>query len=139
MMVLEARETFSFENATGPKGRQGFSVDWRLGLIRGEAEGFWSLDMTAQHVAAWIECVRRIHAEGRAVRVVADLRRAQTQSQDVASMVQREIAGLYREGDRVAVVVEVGLLKTQLRRILNNDLSRFFTDAEEAERWVLAC
>lgn len=137
MTTRAARDTFSFENSDGPKGRQGFSVEWPLGLIRGEAEGFWSLDMTAQHVAAWIKCVRRIHSEGRPVRVVADLRRAQTQSQEVASMVQRELAGLYRDGDRVAIIVEASLLKTQLRRILNTDHASYFADAEAGERWAL--
>jgi hypothetical protein len=139
MVALAARETFTFRNAEGQAGWQGFTVDWSLGLIRGEADGFWRLDMTAQHVAAWIRCVRRIHADGRHARVVADLRHAQTQSQEVASLVQREIAGLYRAGDRVAVVLPCGLLKTQIRRILANDVSRYFDDIEEAERWALEC
>lgn len=139
MVASTVRETFTFRNAEGPSGWQGFTVDWSLGLIRGEAEGFWRLDMTAQHVAAWIRCVRRIHAEGRPARVIADLRRAQTQSQEVASFVQREIAGLYRADDRVALVLRSGLLKTQIRRILANDVSRYFDDTEEAERWALEC
>jgi hypothetical protein len=139
MVTVSARDTFTFRNAEGPSGYQGFSVDWSLGLIRGEAEGFWRLDMTAQHVAAWAKCVRRIHAEGKPARAVADLRRAQTQSQEVASLVQREIADLYREGDRVAVVLPSGLLKTQIRRILSSEVSRYFDDIDDAERWALGC
>jgi len=131
-------QTFSFHNTDGPKGWQGFSVEWQRGLIRGEAEGFWSLPMTEQHVAAWIKCIRRIHSEGRTVRVIADLSRAQTQSQEVASMVQRQVAGLYREGDRIAVIVKASLLKTQLRRVLNSHRAMYFTDADEGERWVLS-
>lgn len=139
MVAVVDRETFAFRNAEGPSGWQGFSVDWTLGLIRGEAEGFWQLDMTRQHIAAWVKCVRRIHAEGKPARVVADLRRAQTQSQEVASLVQRETAGLYRDGDRIAVVLPAGLLKTQIRRILSSEVSGYFADIDEAERWALCC
>jgi hypothetical protein len=131
-------EHFEFRNASGPAGYQAFSVDWRAGLIRGIGEGFWTMEQASTHIQTWKECVRAIQNMQMPVRVIADLRKSQTQSQKVASFVRDALMHVYLPRDRMAVVVESSLAKMQFRRIVSGEGYGYFVSYDAAETWIAA-
>lgn len=129
-------EMFEFRNTDGGSGYQAFTVDWTTGIIRGRAEGFWSMDMTTSHLQRWIESVQKIQRSGMRVRVLADLRKTQAQSHDVADFLRNRLEGIYHAEDRIAMIVASPLVKMQMRRMLDSVIREFFLSVGEAEQWL---
>jgi hypothetical protein len=136
MTPSHAIETFEFRNDSGPAGYQSFTVDWASGVIRGRGEGFWSMKQTTDHFRRWVDCVRTIQSTRLRVRIVADLRRSQTQSREVADFLRQALEGIYRPKDRIAMVVSNSLVKMQMRRLLASDIREYFLSPAEAEAWL---
>lgn len=71
------------------------------------------------------------------VRVLADLRNSPIRTQEAAERMRLGNLALYREGDRVALIVESSLLKMQLRRTLV-EYQNIFLSPHAAETWLTA-
>jgi hypothetical protein len=136
MTPTTAIDSFEFHNDAGPAGYQTFSVDWSSGMIRGRGEGFWSMQQTTAHFRRWVDCVRTIQSAGLRVRVMADLRKSQTQSREVADFLRQALEGIYRPEDRIAMIVSNSLVKMQMRRLLASDIREYFLSPGEAEAWL---
>ena len=70
------------------------------------------------------------------VRVLVDGRKMVTQSADVVNRMQVETGKLYRDGDRVAVLVSSPLFKMQLQRSVADNFRRLFVSEDEAQLWL---
>jgi len=71
------------------------------------------------------------------VRVLADLRNSPIRTQESAERMRTGNLALYRDGDRVALIVESSLLKMQLRRTLV-EYQNIFLSPSAAETWLTA-
>lgn len=71
------------------------------------------------------------------VRVLADLRNSPIRTQEAAERMRTGNLALYRDGDRVALIVESSLLKMQLRRTLV-EYQNIFLSPSAAETWLTA-
>jgi len=129
---------FSFVNeASAHGGTIRSAVDSR-GVIRVAAQGFWSVKQATDHFNQLSASVRDLHGRGIKVSVIVDLRGADAQGQDVAKLLSEDGTGIYRAGDKVAMVVPSSLVKLQLRRVVEVEFHQFFLTLEEAEAWALA-
>lgn len=129
-------QTYEFRNGSGPAGYQALSVDWSAGIVRGWDEGFWSLDMTVRHFQCWAECVRGIHRSGLRVRILADVRRMQPQSREVADFLSQALDGFYEPEDRIAIVVAHPIVKMQVRRVIASGVETYVLSPEAGEQWL---
>ena len=99
------------------------------------ARGIWSPTQVTDFAKDWSNVVAAMHSRGKSPQVLVDLCEAVVQPSDVAEATDGSF-DLYREGDRIALVVPSVLMKAQLRRVLDQKFHTFFTDRHEAERWL---
>jgi hypothetical protein len=139
---MDQRDRHAFRHvndAPGAAGSLATEVDYGLGIIRGTAIGFWSVQQVDAHFTALDRCVRALHHRGLTVSVIVDMRAsAPAQSQEVSMRLKAGVTGIYRPGDRVAMVLATSLAKMQLRRILDSEYHEFFLSLSAAEKWALA-
>jgi hypothetical protein len=131
-------ERIAFVNEHDPDSAISAVIDWRVGLIRIVATGFWSRRQTTEHFAAYRQWAERIHASGLCLSLIVDMREAPPQSQEIADILRRGTTGTYRPGDRCAMIVASSIAKLQMRRVLNEDYTTFFVSPIAAETWALA-
>lgn len=132
-------QRFAFPNdEPGSTGLLAFTIDWHTGVIEAEAHGFWAPEQTKAHFAAYVDCVAELHRRGLAALVVVDTRESAAQSQEVAEILRRSVEGLYRPGDRVAMVVQNSIAKMQMRRVLQADFHEYFLSINAARNWAFA-
>lgn len=121
---------------TGNRCIVGF--DPKAGIIRVEAHGFWSY----AEADAYARDLGRIIAEVRGrlgcVRTLSDRRNVPVLQGEVADRLGRLNAELYRPEDRVALVVDSSLTRSQLRRQVSHAGTCVFLSMTTAEEWLLA-
>jgi len=137
--MIESRPPQQYDSANdlpGAPGTLSTNVDWPSGAIRVTAVGFWAPDQASDHFAHYASCVRRIHQDGLPARVMIDFRQGVAQANSMIEGVSKGIEGLYRAGDRIAILEGGSILKMQLKRLLASEEYKFFTDELEAESWL---
>lgn len=129
-------DVFEFRNEEGgPVGRQVFAVDWSTGHMRGYCVGFLTSKTATAHFKQWADTVRDLHRRHLPVRILVDLRQASAQSQEVADLIDRAVADIYRSRDRIAMVVPHAILRMQMRRVTDMN-HKFFDALDPAEAWL---
>lgn len=137
MLGTTSIEKFEFKSDhAGTPGLMAFVVDWPRGTIRCLSSGFWSCDQAKRHFEAYVSCVREIHRRGTPAYIVVDLRTAAAQSQQVTTILHDAVEGLYKPGDRIAMVMGNSVAKMQMRRLLQPEYHEFFLSLNAAEKWV---
>lgn len=115
-----------------------FEADERLAVLRVKSSGFWSVRQIATYFQNYNACVARWHERQMTVTSICDLREAAAQSQEVTDLLSRSVSGVYKPGDRVAMIVANSLVKMQMRRILDGEYHEFFLSLAAGEQWALA-
>lgn len=115
-----------------------FEADDRLAVLRVVSSGFWSVRQIATYFQNYNACIARWHGRQMNVTAICDLREAATQSQEVTDLLSRSISGIYKPGDRVAMIVANSLVKMQMRRVLDGQYHEFFLSLPAGEQWALA-
>jgi hypothetical protein len=108
------------------------------GVIRAHTRGGWSLeevDRYFAHLGAFVAEARKI--SGRA-KLLIDRRETPLQPPAIDARFGRANAELYREGDRLALVVGSSLIKVQMRGHFTHPGSKAFLSCEAAETWLSA-
>jgi hypothetical protein len=108
------------------------------GVIRARTHGGWTLeevDQYVSHLAGFVGEARRIF--GRA-RLLIDRRETPLQPPAIDARFGRANAELYRDEDRLALVVESSLIKVQMRGHFSHPGSKAFLSCEAAETWLNA-
>lgn len=107
-------------------------------LIEVRGSGIWSpVYADAHFMRLQFALVQLRHAKGVA-RVLVDLSEAMVQPADTAARVKYWTGKLYREGDRVAMVVASSLLKIQMRHAVAITAFEVFISDRAARLWLSA-
>ena len=115
-----------------------FSLDRERGLVRIRMHGFYGL----KDVEAFFEARRKAHAAlglpRNAHMTLNDLRGMKIQQQEVIHAFQKGLAVPEEKARRLAVVVDAAMARGQANRAIASEDTRYFTDPESAEAWLLA-
>jgi hypothetical protein len=106
------------------------------GIIRIEGRGFLTATQLARMFVELGTFVDGRRARREPVRVLVDNRQILIHSSDAADRIQQDTGHVYRENDRVAVVVESTLARMQFRRVLDPTTHRLFVSEEAAFAWL---
>jgi hypothetical protein len=131
---MEKREHFNGD--AGLTGEMSVTFDIATGRIRSYGAGFWSIPQTIAFFADWKQIVRRVHVAERRVSALVDMRESQVQKVEVAGIIATATAGIYDEGDAIAMLVPTSLATIQMRRVLDTRFHSFFTSYQAAEMWL---
>lgn len=107
------------------------------GLIEVTGTGQWTRADADEHFAALAGVLRRAREKAGTVRVLVDLRTAGAQPAATTERIAHWTGLLYREGDRVAILVASSLLKSQMRRITTRATRELFISEDAARLWLM--
>ncbi|APR53894.1 STAS/SEC14 domain-containing protein [Sphingomonas koreensis] len=111
--------------------------DDRVKILRINSVAVQQLADVDRYLATLGDVVRDARLRFGKVRVLADLRNSPIRTQEAAERMRTGNLALYRDGDRVALIVESSLLKMQLRRTLV-EYQNIFLSPSAAETWLTA-
>lgn len=111
--------------------------DDRVRILRINSVAVQQLADVDRYLAILGDVVRDARLRFGKVRVLADLRNSPIRTQEAAERMRTGNLALYRDGDRVALIVESSLLKMQLRRTLV-EYQNIFLSPSAAETWLTA-
>ena len=107
-------------------------------LVRISMGGFWSVEMAQIFAGEFQTVARRHRSHSRQLRFLIDGRGMAIQSAEVKAILIKQVP--YREGDRIAVIVEGMLAKMAASRHMqtysNGIAHEAFTSVDEAEAWL---
>lgn len=107
------------------------------GVIRMVVRGFFDPETLHRHFHENRLMVERWRLQGRRIRVLIDAVHLLPHSPEGQAIVQAATASIYREGDKVAVLVSSSLVKMQMRRALSQgDMIDFFISENAANLWL---
>jgi hypothetical protein len=119
-------------------GQLGHSIDARDGVIRVVGEGVYTADQARRHFVALRKTVARVRSERSRVKVLVDTSHGAVQTAEVVAIIENGTRGLYRSGDRVALIVASMLHKVQMRRITDSSITELFLSESAAMTWLCA-
>ncbi|CAN5197409.1 hypothetical protein BH10PSE12_BH10PSE12_36320 [soil metagenome] len=131
---MERREHFNEE--PGITGEMSFAFDVDAGHVWAFGSGFWSVRQAGAFFADWTSIIRRIHATGQVVSALVDMSASAVQKAEVVDIIARGTAGLYENGDTVAMLLASSLSKMQMRRVHDPRFHQFFISRNAAETWL---
>ncbi len=70
--------------------------------------------------------------------MLVDLRKSPVQSVETAGRIKAATSRIYKPGDRIAIVVQSSLVKTQMRQVVDVTTVELFISIDAAEMWLLA-
>lgn len=111
--------------------------DDRVRILRINSVAVQQLADVDRYLAILGDVVRDARLRFGKVRILADLRNSPIRTQEAAERMRTGNLALYRDGDRVALIVESSLLKMQLRRTLV-EYQNIFLSPSAAETWLTA-
>jgi len=119
----------------GPEGVISFFDYGQYIAVQGT--GCWSPEYLDAHFADLAGLLGRRRRD-RQVLVLVDLTRAGVQSDETAERIRYWTANLYRQSDRVAIVLASSMLKAQMRRYVMVADRELFLSRTAALAWLLA-
>jgi hypothetical protein len=131
---METRAHFNEEASLS--GEMSVRFDVSTGKIFSYGSGFWSVRQTIAFFEDWRHIVRRVHAADQSISALVDMSESDIQKVEVADIIARATAGMYRHGDAIAMLVPTSLSKMQMRRVLDERFHGFFTARGVAEMWL---
>ncbi len=124
--------------AIGQRPTLSFRYDPVAKIIRITGIGAWTVDYVDVHFAELAVLIDRVREQNGEVLALVDLSRAPVQSDEVAERINRATAQLYGARDRIALIVQSFLLKTQMKRAAWKSNTAIFVSANAAETWLCA-
>lgn len=114
-------------------------IDPPLDLVRIRLSGFFGVDDVTRFQAELLLAHKRLRCGRRGGPLtINDISGMVIQSQDVVARWREFLADPTHRSRRLAFVVGSSLARMQLQRAIDGRDARVFTDAAEAERWLLA-
>lgn len=118
-------------------GEFSITADIELDLIRIRMSGFFDADDISRFVEARAEAHARLTCSPNQHLTLNDLRGMRIQAQDIVENFRQILADPTYRSRRLAFVIEPGLARNQLKRIIVNRNARYFDTQLEAEAWLL--
>lgn len=98
--------------------------------------GFVSLPQIQIYLDCLCQAVQGAHAAGRRIITLVDMIGAQAQPAEVAEHIKSRTRDLYKDGDSVALLGPAGLVRVQIRRLVDPRFHQFFEDEAAARAWL---
>lgn len=127
---------FSFRRPGEPQEIFRIGFDPAANLIRAYAGGCWSVDETHRYIGALTRFVHGHRSRSGVARVLLDRRDILTQSPEVADLLARANGAIFRDSDKIALVVSSSIAKSSLRQRMPHPGSKAFLSIEAAEVWL---
>lgn len=108
------------------------------GIIRVVGTGHWSPADVEIHFAALHRLIAGRRAVAAPVLVLVDLTASPVQESAIAERIGRATTRVYKESDRVAVIVTSCLLKMQMKHVVDVANLEFFISHNAARMWLTA-
>jgi hypothetical protein len=126
-------------NAPVPQdGRLSISLPDDQGIIKIQGHGLWSLDYLNQHFRELDAIIAQARRWNPDVLALVDLREAPVQSPEVAESINANTRRVYRDQDRIAIVVQSSLVKLQMKRVVDCAHVQIFISVSAAYTWLTA-
>ena len=107
-------------------------------VIRVAGCGLVSIDNTDRHFEELERTLIRARSQSRQIRVLVDLRAISVQSHAVAERIAFWTKRVFRQEDRVAIIVASSIVKAQMRRVAFIAQRETFLSETAAGEWLLA-
>jgi hypothetical protein len=114
------------------------SFDEATGIVRTVGIGRWTAAEVDAHFEALAELLARLRGEGRSIRILSDVTRAEVQTPAIEARISAHAARVRRPEDRVALVVKTNLLKVHVRKAGAPSTTELFCSHAAAEMWPCA-
>jgi len=119
------------------KAKFDISVDVERSLVRMTMSGFFSSEDIAQFVIARDVAHHLLRCRANEHLTLVDIREMDIQAQDCVVAFQRVLANPSKVSKRLAFVVARSLARMQIKRAADNRDASYFSEADEAEHWLL--
>jgi hypothetical protein len=113
-------------------------IEWRGAYLRVLGKGQWSPEFIDGHFGRLKQQIDDLRARAGRARVLVNLTEAMIQPADTAERIRHWTALIYREQDRVAIVLASSLLKSQMRRVSIVADRELFLSETNAIAWLTA-
>jgi hypothetical protein len=120
----------------GPTGLLSIRRPDDRGVIRVWGWGTWSPSYVDAHFVELGRMIEEVRALGLPVRVLVNLQKSAHQPPEVIVRIRAGSELIYREGDRIALVVESSLVKAQMTQLLDRSRLSFFISETAAALWL---
>jgi len=104
--------------------------------IRVDGSGLYTLLESQEHFRELSSVIGQYRKNGRQVRVLVDLREGAPQTSDVVAHIEKANQVIFREGDRVSIIVTSALLKLQVKRLHARFESQVFVSDVAAQEFL---
>jgi hypothetical protein len=112
-------------------------TDTPFGVIRIDVSGFFDRSSLVDHFTELRSMVRTWRSHSRPIRALANTVDLMPHSPENHGFVVSSHEDIYRDGDKVAVLVSSSLVKMQMRRAFNNrKVMEFFMSENAALTWL---
>jgi hypothetical protein len=111
-------------------------IEQRSGYIHVSGDGLYSLLEAQQHFRDLSDLIGRQRRRGIGVRVMVDLRTGAPQTKEVTEHIQKATRVIYREEDRLALIVQSALLKMQVQRLHTREGTQVFVSEGAALEYL---
>ena len=112
------------------------SIEPKAGLLRMTMGGFFSIEGVERLTGALADARKSLGCAPNAHITLCDIRAMTIQSQDVMGHFMRLLSDPKTTSRRLALVVGTPLARMQARRLTDRPGVAFFTDMDEARRWL---
>ncbi len=113
--------------------------DAQSGVVRVAVSGFFDIPTLEVHFAQLRIIVRRLRSQSRPIRTLVDAVHMLPHAPPAQKYVESQNAAIYRDGDKLAVLVSSSLVKMQMRRAFTDKaLMEFFISERAALLWLEA-
>lgn len=119
-------------------GRLSIALPDDQGIVKLHGSGVWSLDYLNQHFRELDAVIAQARRRNPNVLVLVDLRDAPVQSPEVAECINANTRRVYRNHDRIAIVVQSSLVKLQMKRVVDCAHVQIFISVAAAYTWLTA-
>lgn len=104
--------------------------------IRVDGSGLYTLLESQEHFRELSSVISQYRKSGRQIRVLVDLREGAPQTPEVVAHIEKANQVIFREGDRVSIIVTSTLLKLQVKRLHSRFESQVFISDIAAEEYL---
>lgn len=115
-----------------------FEIEVRDRYLRVEGRGLWSAAFIDDHFGALQTQIEAMRAQHGRARVLVNLCTAMIQTNETADRIRHWTGLIYKQQDRVAIVLASSLLKSQMRRVAIIADRELFLSETNALGWLLA-
>ncbi len=113
------------------------SIETHGAYLRVLGKGLWSAAFIDDHFGALERQVEELRQRERRARVLVNLCEAMIQPAETAARIRHWTGLIYREQDKVALVVASSLLKSQMRRVAVIADRELFLSEANALAWLM--